>query len=266
MNNDKAIGQVICTMDPATQMRFPNFTEPKSLWEAIKTEFEKAIKLDGNYEVAKLASCRLESYSTVAEWQAAQESIIRDLATCEIEVTKTWRKFYITSNLPITQEWTNFVSTLELSGKVETSVEIIMHLLAFKAEFWQAHSLVPDIALFISKKERGEKSRTSTVNSVQGQANASWKEITCYTCGEKGHIKRNCPNKDKLVLSKKSDANMASGIDMESFLFSMVTIYMASALASSDYWIFDSGATNHVIRNRHLFESSSFQLMAKGEH
>jgi len=120
MNNDKAIGQVICTMDPATQMRFPNFTEPKLLWEAIKTEFEKAMKLDGNYEVAKLASCRLESYSTVAQWQAAQESIIRDLATCDIEVTNTWRKFYITSNLPITQEWTNFVSTLELSGKAET--------------------------------------------------------------------------------------------------------------------------------------------------
>jgi hypothetical protein len=74
------------------------------------------------------------------------------------------------------------------------------------------------------------------------------------------------PNKDKLVLSKKSDANMALGMDTESFLVSMVTINMASAFASSDYWILESGVTNHVTRNRHLFESASFQLMAEGEH
>jgi hypothetical protein len=169
LNNDKSIGQVICTMDPATQMRFPNYTEPKLLWEAIKTEFEKVIKLDGNYEVAKLASCLLKSYSTVAEWQAAQESIIRDLATCEIKVTKTWRKFYITLNLPITQEWTNFVSTLELSGKAETSAEIITHLLALEAKLQRAHGLAPDAALCISKRGRRKKWKTSTANSIQGQ-------------------------------------------------------------------------------------------------
>jgi len=59
---------------------------------------------------------------------------------------------------------------------------------------------------------------------------------------------------------------MASGMDTESFLFSMVTINRALALASSDYWILDSGATNHVTGNRHLFESASFQPLAKGEH
>jgi hypothetical protein len=267
MNNDKAKGQIVCTMDRATQMRFPNHDDLKLLWEAIKSDFEKVIKLDGNYELAKLASCRLESYSTVAEWQATQESIIRDLATCEIEVNKTWRKFYITSYLPDTHEWTSFLSTLELTGKAETPAEIITHLLVFEAKLRRARGLTPDAALFISKKGRAKKSKTSAANSAQGHAsaNASRREITCYGCGEKGHFKRNCPNKDKLVLSRRSDANMASG-DTESFLFSMVTINMASALASSDYWILDSGATNHVTGNRHLFESASFQPMAEGEH
>lgn len=152
MNNNQAMEQVICTMDPATQMRFPNFTEPKLLWEAIHTEFEKAMKVDDNQEVVKLASCRLESYSTVAEWQAAQELIIRDLATCDIEVTKSWRKFYVTVNHPITQEWTNFVSTLELSGQAQTSAEIITHLLAIEAKLRREPGLSPDAALYIWKK------------------------------------------------------------------------------------------------------------------
>jgi len=59
---------------------------------------------------------------------------------------------------------------------------------------------------------------------------------------------------------------MARGTDMESFLFLMVTMNMVSAVASSDYWILDSGATNYVTGNRHLFEWASFQLSAEGEH
>jgi len=39
---------------------------------------------------------------------------------------------------------------------------------------------------------------------------------------------------------------------------------VASANRSADYWILDTGATNRVTGNRHLFET--FHPMAKGEH
>jgi hypothetical protein len=84
MNNDKAIGQVLCMMDPAIQIRFPNYTEPKFFWEVTMTEFKKVIKLNGDYKAAKLGTCHLKSYMTVAEWQSAQNSIIRDLITCKL--------------------------------------------------------------------------------------------------------------------------------------------------------------------------------------
>jgi hypothetical protein len=48
--------------------------------------------------------------------------------------------------------------------------------------------------------------------------------------------------------------------------YQILHVTRSSALASSDYWILDSGATNHVTGNRHLFESGSFQPMAEGEH
>jgi len=45
---------------------------------------------------------------------------------------------------------------------------------------------------------------------------------------------------------------------------SVITVNVASANRSADYWIIATGATNHVTGNRHLFET--FHSMAKGEH
>jgi len=68
------------------QIRYRELTEPKQLWDTINTDFEKVIKLDGRYEMAKLTSCQLESYPSVTEWISAQDKIINDLAVCDITI------------------------------------------------------------------------------------------------------------------------------------------------------------------------------------
>jgi len=227
--------------------------------------------------MAKLAACKLESYSLVTEWIMAQEKYINDLAICGVKTEDEWRKFYILSNLPNTEEWRNFSSTLELADKADTIPNIVMHLTAFEAKLRRARGLAPEAALFVSKKGQGKKGSNST-----GQS-----EITCYGCGGKGHRKQDCRNKDKWAAyaekKKRDDANLASATpastsalnnDTESFLFlatpqengSVITVDIASTNRPADYWIQDTGATNHVTGNCHLFESESFQPMPKGEH
>jgi hypothetical protein len=44
----------------------------------------------------------------------------------------------------------------------------------------------------------------------------------------------------------------------------LITVNVATKEQPADYWILDSGATNHVTGNRHLFEC--FHPMGKGEH
>jgi len=44
----------------------------------------------------------------------------------------------------------------------------------------------------------------------------------------------------------------------------VITVSVASASRSGEYWILDTGATNHVTGNRNLFDT--FHSMAKGEH
>jgi len=109
--------------------------------------------------------------------------------------------------------------------------------------------------------------------------------IGCHGCGVKGHTKPKCRNKEKWALynaKKKSkvDVNLASteltpAANTESCLFlimkpnsfheeTVITVNVATEKQPADYWILDTGATNHHTGNRHYFES--FHLMAQGQH
>jgi hypothetical protein len=285
MNKDKACGQLTALMESTIQIRYLDLTERKQHWDMIKTDFEKVIKLDGQYEMAKLTSCQLESYPSVTEWISAQDKKINDLAVHDITIEDSWRKFHIMSNLPNTEEWQTFASTLELTEKADTVASIVTHLLSIEARLRRARGLAPDAALFITKKGRGLHSKGGKGEDRKGD---DWKSLVIsHGCGVKGHIKAKCRSKHKWASYEKStsDANLASTassctaeFESEAFLFSVIqydpvpdstpdsviTVNVASANRSADYWILDTGATNHVTGNRHLFEA--FHPMAKGEH
>jgi len=155
MNNDKACGQLTSLMESTIQIRYRDLTEPKQLWDTTKSDFEKVIIHDGRYVMAKLTSCQLESYLSVTEWISAQDTIVNDLAVCDIMIEDSWRKFDIMSNLPNTEEWPTFASTLELTEKADTVASIVTHLLSCEARLHRARGLAPDAALFVTKKGRG---------------------------------------------------------------------------------------------------------------
>ncbi|KAF8254192.1 hypothetical protein K440DRAFT_635699 [Wilcoxina mikolae CBS 423.85] len=139
-NYEKANGTICSLLEPSIRSRYTaeKYNDPKVLWDAIMTDFQKAIKLDTRYHRTKLAACKLESYSSVTEWITAQEKYINDLAICGVKMEDEWRKFYILSNLPNTEEWKNFSSILELADKADTIPNIVMHLTAFEAKLHRA--------------------------------------------------------------------------------------------------------------------------------
>ncbi|KAF8248266.1 hypothetical protein K440DRAFT_642729 [Wilcoxina mikolae CBS 423.85] len=72
-NYEKANGTICSLLEPSIRSLYiaEKYDDPKVLWNAIKTYFEKAIKFDARYQMVKLAACKLESYSSVTEWITA---------------------------------------------------------------------------------------------------------------------------------------------------------------------------------------------------
>jgi hypothetical protein len=67
MNNDRASGMITKFMEPTAKMCYKEYKERKELWKRIKADSEKVMNLDGQYKREKLASCKLEEYSSVRE-------------------------------------------------------------------------------------------------------------------------------------------------------------------------------------------------------
>jgi hypothetical protein len=123
----KACGTICGALEPSIRQRYraSKYDDPRVLWETIKSDFEKVIKLDGQHEQQKLATCKLEDFSSVTEWIAAQDKIINDLAICGITVMDNWRSFYLMSNLPTSPVWLGFTTSMNVSGKANDPSEII---------------------------------------------------------------------------------------------------------------------------------------------
>ena len=275
-------------MERKIQLRYQDPTELNQLCDTIKADFEKVLTLDCRSDMAKLTSCQLESYYPDTEGISAHERIIDDLIVCDIMFEASWRKFYMISNLPKTEEWITLVSPHQLTEKADTVVNIVTHLLSFEAFLCIVQGLAPDVALFITKTGRGRQFKVENVKDRKADVRKGddmRTHVICHGCGVKGHIKAKCRSKHKWASYEKftSDANLTStaltsATESESLLASVIqsdhipdttpdsviTVNVGLANQTADYWILATGATNHITSNRLLFET--FHSMAKGEH
>jgi len=81
-----------------------------------------------------------------------------------------------------------FKTSLEISGRADTTTNIITHLQLFEVTLRRDSGIDPDSALFVTKKAHG---RHPNETSQRG------KGLVYYGSGQKEHKIVSCTNKDK---------------------------------------------------------------------
>jgi len=68
-NYKKANGTICALLEPSIRSQYNDdkFNDQKVLWEAIQSDIEKVIKLDGRFEMAKLTDRKFELYPSISE-------------------------------------------------------------------------------------------------------------------------------------------------------------------------------------------------------
>ena len=106
-------------------------------------------------------------------------------------------------------------------------------------------------------RERSAKHGPSGSQSHSRSKSRSKKNIKCYHCGKKVHVKRECwqlkKNGDfrgKDPKTSTAQGNIASTLDDGEILYSEVTTFSKDRRQLTDVWLVDSGAKWHIISHR----------------
>ena len=235
---------------------------PKALWDALEKHFSK--KQDGLRQalVAKMQTARWDGKGPIS----AHRDFMVGLRT---QIAQTGRK------MPDENFFDYFVASLPKSLDVFISVyedtTFDVDLLCTKFSRYELHQQARDvvdgkaddsaIALFGQQAGSGSGSR---------RGNRDLSNVTCFSCGNKGHLRRNCPDRTKsghdstkpdgtTAGANKPDANGSSsgnskadasaGEKMQSGTLYTAMAHVATGNSANLFYI-DSGASDHIIQTR----------------
>lgn len=109
-------------------------------------------------------------------------------------------------------------------------------------------------ALSMTRGRSTERGSSGSQNHGRSKSRSK-KNIKCYNCGKKGHVKKDCWSKKKSGDPESSNAqgNVASTPNYGEVLYSEATTVVGGRKQFSDVWLLDSGATWHMTSRREWF-------------
>ena len=173
------------------------------LWKKLEEKYQKKSLTNRLYQKQRLYTLRMEQNSKVQDHINHFNRIILDLNGLGVKVEDEDLAIILLCSLPTAYE--NFVDTM-LYGRDTISVNDVKDAMLskeLKRRVSNSHEERTDMSLTVRgrSKERGPKRSKSRSKS---RAN-----IRCFFCKEKGHIKRDCPQRKK-GKEKKKEYNTAS--------------------------------------------------------
>ncbi|KAH9706497.1 hypothetical protein KPL70_012225 [Citrus sinensis] len=114
-------------------------------------------------------------------------------------------------------------------------------------------------ALSVTRGRSTEHGPSGSQNQGRSKSRSK-KNVKCYKCGKKGHVKKECWSNQKRREGKEPESSNAQGCvastsDDGEILYSEATIVSEGRKRLSDVWLIDSGATWHMTSRREWFHT-----------
>ena len=242
-------------------------TMASSLWKKLEDKYMTKSIENRLYLKKKLYRFQYKKGISMIEHLDDYNKILADLQNLDVEISDEDKALLLLNSLPDTYE---HLTTTMLYGKDEVKFIDVSNALVnneYRKKDQFDHRDTTSEALTVARgrtnnrrsevpSERGKsrsKSRGASRSKPKGESSFRRPaKDECAYCHQKGHWKKNCPNKDK------SNVNVADKVDDgEDSAFTV-----SSSDNHSDRWILDSGCSYHMCPNRQWF--SSFQELDGG--
>ncbi|GJR40728.1 retrovirus-related pol polyprotein from transposon TNT 1-94 [Tanacetum coccineum] len=102
---------------------------------------------------------------------------------------------------------------------------------------------------------RGRSQERNNGNGRSRSKSRNSSKVKCYLCKEKGHIKRDCPQKKGNSKGESSNSGSAAVVQDSSDDGNFDDVLTVCSASTADTWIMDTGASHHMTFSRDLFTS-----------
>ncbi|GFY85485.1 hypothetical protein Acr_04g0002230 [Actinidia rufa] len=185
--------------------------------------------------------------------------IISNLLRIDVKFDEEDRALMLLTFLPSSYE--HLVTTLIWGKETLEIEEVTTALLAYNqrkqniAESSQGEGLVVN-----GNQDRGQsKGRGQSVTKNSRSQSRNRKNIKCFKCHEKGHMKKDCPKwkKGKGNEKKKGEASNIANVAVENSDYKDGDMLSVSSNSDhyADSWILDSACSYHMSPNREWFDT-----------
>lgn len=189
--------------------------------------------------------------------------IVTDLENTNVLVSDEDQAILLLMSLP--KPFDQLRDTLKYgTGRTTLTLdEVIAAIYSKELEFGSVKKSIKGQAEGLYAREKSEaRGRTDTREKSSKSTRSRSKSKTkkgCWTCGEEGHFRSSCPNKNKSQAKKDYGGNKGDSSGGKNNLAEVAGLYVSEALSSTDVhledeWIMDTGCSYHMCHHREWFE------------
>uniref|UniRef100_A0A251T759 Putative zinc finger, CCHC-type n=1 Tax=Helianthus annuus TaxID=4232 RepID=A0A251T759_HELAN len=217
----KARGEITLALTRSIAFNIMKETTARDMLEALSNMYEKPSAGNRVFLMRELFNMRMNEGSSVADHINEVNSILSRLATVGMKLDDDTQAVVLLSSLP--DSWSGFVTTVtETAGTGNLKFDRVRDSV-----------LGEDVRRRNTSKNRSSGSRGKSFSKAG-------KNVRCWNCGEKGHVKNECPDPKKedgkqhvnSVVSDESDGDV-----------------LVCCEESIDSWAMDSGSSFHAMHS-----------------
>jgi hypothetical protein len=176
------------TLDHNHRQKFRHIVnQPYRLWTAIQQMYENQSEMAGPMVLERLLRIKYEDFPTAQAWLTAQDNCRRELAICDYEVPDHICPWLLLHNLPPTEEWEAFKTTIGMM-KIRSLNAIINHILEQESRLAAKPN---EKALFVTKREAGKRGKDSKTVKKKGKGDKKDRP-KCMHCRRTNHVTDKC--------------------------------------------------------------------------
>lgn len=270
--NNLAKAIILLSLDDQKASLVCHLSEAKQIWLRLIEAHEMSSSASKVALQREFFDCQMKRGENVTDYVSRLQGIYSQLLQCGVGMTEDTLVGRIVSGL--TQEYHIFMTNWSNSTGVQSLKELIPKLTAEEQLIRKFDKSSKDNYALMAEKSRptfqsgqrkaptqqssGQSSNRpstsqtgqQTNSSPSSQADTRKKNIRCYNCGARGHLKPDCtkPKKPK----QKSEQKQA--VVAEAIVAEIITAE-ANVVVGEREWLIDSGASQHMSSDRSTFKS-----------